>query len=60
LEGDQYAIATYGEQSGFDLLWHPQLAEVAIAGEIGWTGVSRNFQGAVIDGHVVSWFGNDE
>jgi len=35
--GYEQAIASFGEEPGFELLWQPQLAEVAASGDFGWT-----------------------
>jgi len=37
LNGFDASIASFGEEPGFSLHWQPQLAEVAISGEMGWT-----------------------
>jgi len=35
--GFDNAIASFGEEQGYELLWQPQLAEVTGSGEMGWT-----------------------
>jgi len=37
IEGYQAAIASFGKEPGFDLIWQPQFAEVAESGDMGWT-----------------------
>jgi ketosteroid isomerase-like protein len=35
--GYAQAVASFGDNPGFELLWQPQMAEVAAAGDMGWT-----------------------
>jgi ketosteroid isomerase-like protein len=51
IEGFDNAVASFGDPPGFDLLWQPQLAEVAASGEMGWTWGTYQ---VVIDGQQVS------
>lgn len=37
VEGYDAAIASFGDVTGLDLYWQPQFAEVAAAGDMGWT-----------------------
>ena len=37
INGYDNAIASFDDEAGFELLWQPQLAEVAASGEMGWT-----------------------
>jgi ketosteroid isomerase-like protein len=51
VEGYDNAIASFGEKPGYELLWQPQLAEVAASGEMGWTwGIYQ----VIVDGKQVS------
>jgi ketosteroid isomerase-like protein len=36
-EGYAQAISSFGDDPGYDLLWQPQMAEVAGSGDMGWT-----------------------
>lgn len=36
-QGYAQAIAGFADNPGFELLWQPQMAEVAAAGDMGWT-----------------------
>ena len=36
-QGYTQAIASFGDDPEFELLWQPQLAEVASSGDMGWT-----------------------
>jgi ketosteroid isomerase-like protein len=51
VEGYENAIASFGQKSDFTLHWQPQLAEVAVSGEMGWTW--GNYQ-VIVDGKQVS------
>jgi len=37
VQGFDSAMASFGEEPGYELRWQPQLAEVAESGEMGWT-----------------------
>ena len=37
IEGHAAAVASFGENPGFELLWQPQFAEVSQAADMGWT-----------------------
>jgi len=37
IEGYEAALASFGDEAGIDLYWQPQFAEVAAAGDMGWT-----------------------
>jgi ketosteroid isomerase-like protein len=51
VEGYDNALASFGEEPGFALLWQPQLAEVAASGEMGWTWGTYQ---VIVDGRQVS------
>ena len=51
LEGYENAIASFGEQPTFELLWQPQLAEVAKSNDMGWTWGTYQ---VLVDGRQVS------
>lgn len=37
IEGYAAAVASFGEEPGFELLWQPQFAEVSEGADMGWT-----------------------
>lgn len=49
--GHAAAIASFGDEAGYALHWQPQFAEVASAGDLGWTW--GHYQ-VVVDGAEVS------
>jgi len=51
ITGYEQAIASFGEEPGFQLLWQPQMAEVAASGDFGWTWGSYQ---VVVDEQTVS------
>ncbi len=51
LNGYGNAIASFGEQPTFELLWQPQLAEVAKSNDLGWTWGTYQ---VLVDGRQVS------
>jgi ketosteroid isomerase-like protein len=50
VEGYEAAMASFGDEAGFDLHWQPQFAEVASAGDMGWTWGRYQF---VVDGETL-------